>query len=113
MAHEILALYRYTDHQIEQVCKLILATRIPPEPSNLMEKIIIDANFDHIGRVDFLIESDRLFQEYRALGKASTKKEWNESQIHFLKNFDFFTTAAKKMREVSKEQQIENIIKFS
>jgi adenylate cyclase len=113
IAREILPLYMYTGDQIEQICKLILATKMPPEPSNLMEKIIIDANFDHLGRVDFLIESDRLFQEYRAIGKASTKKEWNELQIDFLNNFDFFTSAAQKMREVSKEQQIENIIKFS
>jgi HD superfamily phosphodiesterase len=113
MVREILPLYRYTGDQIEQVCKLILSTRMPPEPSNLMEKILIDANFDHIGRVDFLIESDRLFQEYRTLGKANTKKEWNELQIGFLRNFDFFTSAAQRMREVSREQQIENIIKFS
>lgn len=113
MVREILPLHMYTNDQIEQVCKLILATRMPPDPLNLMEKIIIDANFDHIGRVDFLIESDRLFQEYRTLGKAGTKKDWNELQINFLKNFDFFTSAAKRMREVTREQQIENIIKFS
>jgi adenylate cyclase len=113
MAREILPVYMYTEDQIKQICKLILATRMPPDPSNLMEKILIDANFDHIGRVDFLIESDRLFQEYRTLGIAGTKKEWNELQINFLKNFDFFTSAGQKMREVSREQQIENIIKFS
>ena len=113
MAHEILPLYRYTEDQIDVICKLILATRMPPNPTNLMEKIICDANFDHIGRVDFLIESDRLFQEYRTLGKASSKKEWNELQINFLKKIDFFTPGAQKMREVTREQQIENIIKFS
>jgi class 3 adenylate cyclase/HD superfamily phosphodiesterase len=113
MVREILPLYMYNNDQIEKICKLIRATRMPPDPSNLMEKIIIDANFDHIGRVDFLIESDRLFQEYRALGKASTKKDWNELQINFLKKFDFFTAAAQRMREVTREQQIENINKFS
>jgi hypothetical protein len=113
MAREILPLYRYTEDQIDVICKLILATRMPLNPTNLMEKIICDANFDHIGRVDFLIESDRLFQEYRTLGKASSKKEWNELQINFLKKIDFFTPGAQKMREVTREQQIENIIKFS
>jgi hypothetical protein len=86
---------------------------MPPNPKNLLEKILIDANFDHIGRVDFLIESDRLFQEYRSFGKIHSKKEWNEIQIDFLKKFNFYTSAANKMREVTREQQIENIIKFS
>jgi len=113
LVRQILPQYLYTNAQIEQICKLISATRMPPEPENLMEKILIDANFDHIGRVDFLIESDRLFQEYRTLGKANTKKEWNELQINFLRNFDFFTSTAQKMREVTREQQIENVIKFS
>ena len=113
MAREILPMYGYTEDQIIEISKLILATRMPSNPTNLMEKIIIDANFDHIGRVDFLIESDRLFQEYRTLGKASSKKEWNDLQINFLNKFNFFTSAAQKLREVTREQQIENIIKFS
>jgi adenylate cyclase len=113
MAREILPLYRYSEGQIDEICKLILATRMPPNPTNVMERIICDANFDHIGRVDFLIESDRLFQENRTLGKINSKKEWNEIQIDFLKKIDFFTTAAQKMREVTMEQQIQNILKFS
>jgi class 3 adenylate cyclase len=113
MAREILPLYRYSEDQIDEICKLILATRMPPNPANVMEKIICDANFDHIGRIDFLIESDRLFQEYRTLGKINSKKEWNELQIDFLNKFDFFTSAAQKMREVTREQQIQNVLKFS
>ena len=113
MAREILPLYRYSEDQIDEICKLILATRMPPNPTNVIEKIICDANFDHVGRVDFLIESDRLFQEYRTLGKINSKKEWNELQIDFLNKFDFFTSAAQKMREVTREQQIQNVLKFS
>jgi len=78
-----------------------------------MEKIICDANMDHLGRVDFLVQSDRLFQEYRTIGKFKSKKEWNEYQIDFLRKHDFFTRAAQKMREVTREQQIENVIQFS
>lgn len=113
IAREILPLYRYGENQIDEICKLIKATTMPPNPKNLMEKIICDANLDHLGRVDFLVQSDRLFQEYRTLGKFKSKKEWNEYQIDFLKKHDFFTKAAQKMREVTRDQQIENIIQFS
>lgn len=113
IAREILPLYRYGENQIDEICKLILATSMPSNPKNLLEKIICDANLDHLGRVDFLVQSDRLFQEYRTFGKFKSKKEWNEYQIKFLSKHDFFTKAAQKLREVSKEQQIENVIQFS
>ncbi|MCK4746272.1 MAG: HD domain-containing protein, partial [Bacteroidales bacterium] len=112
-AREILPLYRYNEDQIEKICNLIMATTIPPKPQNLLEQIICDANLDHLGRVDFLIQSDKLFQEYRMRHKIKSKKDWNHYQINLLENHDFYTDIANKMREVPKEQQIENIRQFS
>ena len=113
LADEILKTYQYREEQIEQINKLIMATKIPPKPKNLLEQIICDANFDHLGRIDFLVQSDKLFQEYRTLNKVKSKKEWNEFQADFLRNHEFFTNAAKRLREVSKENQINNILQFS
>lgn len=113
MAREILPIYRYPDEQIDQICDLILATKLSAVPQNLNQKIIYDANLDHIGRIDFLIQSDKLYQEMRALNKVKSKKEWNDQQVRFLNEHDFYTSAAQKMREVTKEQQIQNILEFS
>ncbi len=112
-AREILPLYHYNEEQIEQVCKLIMATSIPPDPQNILEQILCDANLDHIGRVDFLIQSDKLFQEYRMRHKVKSKKDWNQYQVNLLESHEFYTNIARKMREISKEQQIENIKQFS
>lgn len=112
-AREILPMYRFSNDHIERICKLILSTRIPFEPENPLEKIIIDANLDHLGRVDFLIQSDKLFQEYRMQGKVKTKKDWNNHQINFLMKHDYHTDIARKMREMSREQQIDNIRQYS
>ncbi len=113
LAREILPVYRYSDEQVDRVCDLILSTRLPFQPAGLLEKIMADANLDHLGRVDFLIQSDKLFQEYRVRGKIKTKKDWNQYQIDFIEKHDFFTEIADKLREVTKEQQIENIRQFS
>ncbi|KPK85964.1 MAG: hypothetical protein AMS27_06150 [Bacteroides sp. SM23_62_1] len=113
MAHEILPLFKYNEFQIDQINKLIMATKMPPEPVDLLQKIICDANMDHLGRVDFLIESDKLYQEYRTLKRIKSKKEWNTYQADFLKNHEFFTDAARRLREVSKDDQIKNILQFS
>ncbi len=113
LSREILLTFKYNEEQIDQICKLILATKMPPKPENLLEEIICDANLDHLGRVDFLIQSDKLFQEYRTMNKVKSKKEWNEFQVNFLQNHEFFTNAARRLCEVSKEDQINNIIQFS
>ena len=112
-AREILPMYRYKEEQIDSVCDLIMSTRMPPKPENLLEQILCDANLDHIGRVDFLIQSDKLFQEYRIRQKIKTKKDWNHYQINFLETHDFYTEIANKMREVPKDVQIENIRQYS
>jgi class 3 adenylate cyclase/HD superfamily phosphodiesterase len=112
-ARDILPVYRYSDEQIDMICDLIRATKMPPEPSNLLEMIICDANLDHLGRVDFLIQSDRLFQEYLLEKKFKTKKDWNLYQIEFIEKHEFFTETARKLREISGKQQIENIRQFS
>ena len=112
-AREILPLYRFKEGQIDTICDLIMATKLPPEPSNLLEKIICDANLDHFGRADFLIQSDRLFQEYLLNKKIKTKKDWNLMQIKLLENHEFYTETARKLQEISTEQQIENIKQFS
>jgi len=113
MAREILPIYRYTDEQIDQICDLIMATKLSATPQNQLQKIIFDANLDHIGRIDFLIQSDKLYQEMRALKKVKSKKDWNDKQIRFLNEHDFYTDAAQALREVTKEQQIKNIMEFS
>ena len=45
--------------------------------------------------------------------KVKSKKDWNTFQIGFLESHEFYTGIARKMREVPKEQQIENIRQYS
>ena len=45
--------FHYTDHEIEQICGMIMATKVPQAPTNLLEEIICDADLDYLGRHDF------------------------------------------------------------
>jgi predicted metal-dependent HD superfamily phosphohydrolase len=112
-AREILPLFRFREDQIDIICDLILATTLPSKPASLLEKIICDANLHHFGRSDFLIQSDRLFQEYLQYKKIKNKKDWNLAQIKLLEKHEFYTGTAKKLQEISREQQIENVKQFS
>ncbi len=109
MAKEFLPKFNYTQEQIEKICELILATKLPPKPKNLLEKIMCDADLDYLGREDFVPVSNTLYEELKAQGKISSLNDWNKIQVKFLTAHQYFTDTANKLREVNKEKQIERI----
>ncbi len=112
MAKEYLPKFNYTPEQIKKICELILATKLPPKPKNLLEKIMCDADLDYLGREDFIPVSNTLFEELKAQGKINSLNEWNKLQVKFLTGHQYFTETANKLREVNKEKQIERIKKL-
>ncbi len=112
MAKEYLPKFNYTPEQIDKICELILATKLPPKPKNLLEKIMCDADLDYLGREDFIPVSNTLFEELKAQGKINSLNEWNKLQVKFLTGHQYFTETANKLREVNKEKQIERIKKL-
>lgn len=108
-AREILPQYNYNIRQIEKVCSLIMATKMPPNPQNLLECIMCDADLDYLGRADFIPVSDTLYQELLERGILNDKNAWNKQQLKFISNHTYYTEFAKKNREKNKKQQIERL----
>ncbi|HON18063.1 MAG TPA: adenylate/guanylate cyclase domain-containing protein [Salinivirgaceae bacterium] len=112
IAREILPQYKYTPEQIDTICELIMATKLPPNPKNLLEKIMCDADLDYLGRSDFIPVSNTLFEELKAQNKINDINEWNKIQVKFISNHQYFTETANRLREVNKQKQIERIKKL-
>ncbi|MFW5886407.1 MAG: HD domain-containing protein, partial [Bacteroidota bacterium] len=112
LAKEILSNYHYTGEQIEKICEIIMATKLPPNPKNLLEKIMCDSDLDYLGRSDFIPISNTLYQELKALDKIGSLNDWNKLQIKFISGHQYFTKTAQKLREVNKQKQIERIKKL-
>ncbi len=110
LAKKILPEYHYTPKQIEKICELILVTQMPPQPKNLLEEIMCDADLDYLGRADFVPVSINLYKEYHERKKIDSIQEWNQMQHKFIKNHQYFTNTAQKLREVNKKKQLENIL---
>ncbi len=106
LVKEILPEFYYTQEQIDIVCQLIMATKMPPRPKNLLEQIICDADLDYLGRIDFIPVSNKLYQELHEHGKIGTLKEWNELQIKFIEGHQYFTNTARRLRNVNKNSQL-------
>jgi class 3 adenylate cyclase len=109
LAREFLPGYGYTIEQIEQICDLIMATRLPPKPKNLLEKIMCDSDLDYLGRSDFIPVSNTLYKELKEQNKIGTLNEWNKLQLKFISGHQYFTQTAQNLREVNKQKQIERI----
>jgi predicted metal-dependent HD superfamily phosphohydrolase len=103
IARESLPAFGYTAEQIERVCGMIMATRIPQTPTNLLEEIIADADLDYLGREDFWTIGNKLFTELQMYGIIQTEDEWNALQVKFLEQHHYFTKTAKDTRKEKKD----------
>jgi exopolyphosphatase/pppGpp-phosphohydrolase len=108
-ARKVLPEYGYTPEQIEKICSIIMATRLPPKPAGLLEEIICDSDLDYLGRSDFIPVSNTLFEELKAQNKMKDLNEWNKLQVKFISGHQYFTKTARSLREVNKKLQIERI----
>lgn len=109
IARQMLPEFKYTKEQIEKICTLIMATKLPPQPQTLLEKIMCDADLDYLGRTDFIPVSNTLYEELREQNKIDSKNEWNKMQIKFISGHQYFTDTANRLREVKKQMQIERL----
>jgi uncharacterized protein len=95
--------YGYSEEQIEKICGMILATRIPQKPVNHLEQIICDADLDYLGRDDFFEIGQKLFQELKVYGIINDETEWDQLQIRFLEKHHYFTPTALRLRKDRKD----------
>jgi adenylate cyclase len=109
MARDMLPKYNYPREHINRICEIIMATKLPPRPKNLLEEIICDSDLDYLGRSDFIPVSNTLFEELKAQNKIGELNDWNKLQVKFIKGHQYFTNTARSLREVNKQLQIERI----
>ncbi|MDP4210004.1 MAG: adenylate/guanylate cyclase domain-containing protein [Bacteroidota bacterium] len=109
LAREMLPKFNYPTALIDRICELIMATKLPPKPKNLLEAIICDSDLDYLGRTDFIPVSNKLYEELKVRNKIGTLNEWNQAQLNFISKHQYFTKTARKLREVNKQIQIERI----
>ncbi|MFC2129329.1 adenylate/guanylate cyclase domain-containing protein [Bacteroidota bacterium] len=106
IAREILPEYLYTEKQIDAICNLILATKVPYEPQNKLEAILIDAKMEYIGRPDFSKMIKLLYLELKSNEREKSMKKLIREYVDLLKTFKYFTVAGQRLREVSGDEQI-------
>ena len=86
-----------------------MSTQENREPTNLLERIICDANLDYLGRVDYPKTSLNLYLELKAMNKVVSFDEWKKDQISLLQKHEFYTNTARLLRDVGKKDQLKEL----
>jgi len=105
-ANKLMSELGFSKEHIKTVNGLILSTRVPQKPKNILEKIICDSDLDYLGRSDFYSKSNLLFKELKTYASIESKLEWNKIQVKFLKSHKYHTKFANKYRQPQKIKRI-------
>ena len=99
IARAMLPKYGYLQQNIDIIAGIILSTKMPQNPQTLLQRVLCDADLDHLGSDDFLEKGDLLRREWEIfLGKKYSDKEWYRFQLRFLEEHKYFTNSARKLR---------------
>jgi predicted metal-dependent HD superfamily phosphohydrolase len=112
MAGRILKLIGYKLDEIKKIQKMILSTDLEREPQSHIEKILCDADLDHLGRADFFELDAKIRQGRRARGiDVSDDAKWYRGTLEILKTHRYYTDSQKQRREKKKQENIQRLLK--
>ena len=84
----------------------ILTNSFDEKYESEVDKILHDAKYDYLGRVDYIKLTDRLLKERNEHGIITGDDNWLEVQEKLLLNHEFLTGTGKLLRSVTVEEQI-------
>ena len=83
--------FDFSEKQIEIICGIIMATKVPQKPKNRLEKLLCDADLEYLGGEDYFTISKRLYDELILNGHSLSEEQWLNIQINFLEEHNYWT----------------------
>lgn len=106
IARHTLPNFGFNEDQIGHITGMIMATKLPQSPHNLLEEIVVDADLDVLGRVDFFPRNLDLRSEISNNGNRPSDLEWFRIQLKFVESHTYFTAAARLLRDEQKQKNV-------
>lgn len=104
---DILKKYNFTKHEIDEVCGMIMATKIPQTPKTNNEKIVADADLEYLGTDLFKSVSQLLFHELHYLNAEIDEEAFRRIQINFMAKHTYHTDFCLQHREEQKQRHLD------
>ncbi len=111
LASELLPRFGFSDRYIMKATSLISDSYRDVYESDA-SRILHDARYGYLGRVDFLTLSRRHFRERNENGQPVGWEAWKEDQKKMLMKHGFLTESARIMRNISAGEQISQLEKL-
>ena len=110
LARQHLPDFGYSPADINIICGMIMATRMPQSPQNKAETILADADLEYLGSASVEEKAENLYKELQHLNPTFTKAQWLKTQISFLQAHRYFTRFCKEKRQPAKQVYLNKLI---
>ena len=107
LAREHLPRYGYSAAAIDQICGMIMATRLPQSPHTKLEEIIADADLAYLGTDSAAEQAYNLLKELQHFHPSLTPAKWNKTQLVFLRTHQYFTSFCRQYKEPGKQAYLQ------
>ncbi len=104
------SIFNFTEGEKNIIIELIMSTKVPQLPKNLLQKIICDADLDYLGRNDFTDIAERLRKEFLCYRIVANQEDWHNLQIRFLQKHRYHTNSSRLLREAFKKLNLAGIM---
>lgn len=109
MARKHLPDFGYNETQIDTICRLIMHTKLHETPTDLLGKLLCDADLYYLGTESYPVYADHLFKEFKRFGTVKTTVDWELMQVEFLTAHRYYTDTAINNREAQKQKNLLHI----
>lgn len=106
LAELVLPGFGYAAEQIAAIKAMIMATRLPQQPSTFLASILADSDLDVLGRQDFVERNCLLRAELAAFEPPLSDAAWYRQQITFVQTHRYWTPMARALRGNSKAHNL-------
>ena len=113
LAADYLTEQNYPEEKKNKVLACIAATEMAKSPANEVEKLMKDGDLSNLGREDFFDLLGKLRYEWEVFkNETHEDKNWNELNLAFLKEHEFFTEAATELYGPQKKENQKKLKKM-
>ncbi|OSZ73594.1 hypothetical protein CAP36_16375 [Chitinophagaceae bacterium IBVUCB2] len=109
LAKKYLPQFGYSENEIETICEMIMATRLPQSPKSQLAKYLCDADLYYLGTAHYAVNTEKMYAEFKKTGFVKTKEDWQLKQADFLSAHTYFTETARMENNTQKNITLQEI----
>ena len=109
IAKRFLPEYDYSEEQIENICRMIMTTKLPQSAEDHLSQLLCDADLYYLGGNEYEIHAHKLYKELKKNKVVQTEIEWQLKQAEFLSSHRYFSRTARHEREETKQQNLQHL----